>query len=72
LREHQRAVDQETTAMARRRFGDQKIRGYLALRRQQCPEPTEARAQQRHVRGDETVEKVAGVAACDLDHAAVG
>jgi len=28
--------------MARGRFGDQKIRGYLALRRQQCPEPTEA------------------------------
>ena len=58
--------------MAGRRFGDQEIRRYLALRRQQRPEPAEAGPQQRHVRGDKAVEKVARAFAADLDHAPVG
>src|SRR6266446_106044 len=44
----------------------------LALRRQQRAEPAEAWAKRRNVRGDEAVEKVAGVNAADLDHAPVG
>ena len=72
LRERARAVDQETAAVARRRFGDQEIHRYFALRGQQGPEPAEARAKQRHVGGDKAVEKVAGVGAADLDHAPVG
>jgi hypothetical protein len=58
--------------MAGGRFGDQEIHNYLALRRQQGPEPAQARPQQRHIRGDKAVEKVARVLAADLDHAAVG
>src|ERR1700694_5454140 len=58
--------------MTGRRLGDQKIDDDLALRRQQRPEPAEARAKQRRIRGDEAVGKVAGILAADLDHAPVG
>ena len=37
-----------------------------------APNRAEAGPQQRHVRGDQAVEKVAGVVAADLDHAPVG
>ncbi len=47
LRQRARAVDQETAAMAGRRFGDQEIGNDLALRRQQRPEPAEAGPKQR-------------------------
>ena len=49
LRQRARAIDQEAAAMAGRCFGDQEIRRYLALRRQQRPEPPEARMKQRNV-----------------------
>jgi hypothetical protein len=71
LRQRARAIDQEATgAIAGLR--DQEIRYDLALRRQQRAEPAEARPQQRHIRRDEAVEKVAGIGAADLDHAPVG
>src|SRR5579863_9063154 len=69
LRERPWAIDQKTTAVAGRRLGDQKIHRYLALGRQQRAESPETRPEQGNVRGDEAVEEVAGVAACDLDHA---
>ena len=62
LRQRARAIDQEAAAMAGGGFGDQEIHDDLALRRQQGAKPAEAGPQQRHVRGDEAVEKVAGVA----------
>ena len=58
--------------MAGRGFGDEEIDRDLALRRQQRAEPAETRPQQRDIRGDEAVEKAAGVLAADLDHAPVG
>ena len=72
LRQRAGAIDQETAAMAGRGLGDQEIDDDLALRRQQRAEPAEAGPQQRHVGGDEAVEKVAGILAADLDHAPVG
>ena len=45
LRQRPRAVDQEAAAMAGRCFGDQEIHRDLALRRQQRPEPAEARGE---------------------------
>ena len=65
------SVDQEAAAMASRRFGDDEIDHDLALRRQQRAEPAEPRANQRHIRGDEAVEKVAGVLAAHLDDASI-
>src|SRR5260370_2739290 len=47
------------------------MRGLQDRRRKQRREPAEAREKQRHVRGDEAVEKVARVLAADLDHAPV-
>jgi len=58
--------------MAGGNFGDQEVDRDLALRRQQGPEPAEARAQQRDVRRNEAVEKVARVVAAHLHYAPVG
>ena len=58
--------------MAGGRLGDEEIDRDLALRRQQRPEAAEPGTQQRRIRGDEAVEKVAGILAADLDHAPVG
>ena len=46
--------------------------GYLALRRQQRPEPAEARSNEVDIGGDEAVEKIARALAADLDHTPVG
>jgi len=67
-----RAVDQEAAAVARGRLRDQEIHDDLALRRQQRPEPAQSRLQLADIGGDEAVEEVARILACDLDHAPIG
>src|SRR5262249_53466053 len=67
-----RAIDQEAAAMAGWCLRDQEVEDDLALRGQQCAEPSVSWRQLRHICRDKAVEKVTRILAGYLDHAPIG